>query len=275
MTSDAHDPARAQAAPLRVDLDARGVATLTLDRPDVRNAFDSGLVAALGEAAARLTPADGVRVAVLTGAGEAFSAGADLEWMRAMREAGEQENVADARALEETLRALDRAPVPVIARVNGPAIGGGAGLVACCDVAVAAAEAVFAFSEVRLGLAPAVIAPYVVAKVGPAFARATFLTGERFDAVRAREAGLVHEVAADGALDAVVEATVGRCLRAGPRAAGEAKRLPGLVHGRDPAEVREETAALIAALRVGDEGQEGMAAFLERRAPAWVPEPGA
>ncbi|QBI20674.1 enoyl-CoA hydratase/isomerase family protein [Egibacter rhizosphaerae] len=261
--------------PLAVELDRRGVATLTLSRPEVRNAFDGSLVAALADSAARLTPDDGVRVAVLTGAGTAFSAGADLETMRAMRDADPGENLADARALESMLHTLDTVPVPVVGRINGPAIGGGVGLVACCDVAVAASSAVFAFSEVRLGLAPAVIAPFVVAKTGPAFARAAFVTGGRFDAARAREVGLVHEVVpddegADG-LDERVAAVVGQCLRAGPRAVAEVKRLPERVQGPRE-EVRERTAALIARLRTSEEGQEGIAAFLERRAPSWVPE---
>jgi len=249
--------------------DGRGVATVTMSRPQTRNAFDGRLIEALHTAAEDLAADDRVRVVVLTGAGEAFSAGADLSWMRARSDAYD-DNVAGAARLESLFRALYELPKPLVGKVNGPALGGGAGLVAVCDVAVAVADATFGFPEVRLGLVPAVISPYVVRAVGPSFARAVFVTGERFGAPRARDAGLVHEVAADlAALDAAVVAVVDRCLRAGPRAAAAAKRLPDLAL-RTLDEAAAETVPLIAGLRAGEEAQEGMAAFLERRAPAWA-----
>lgn len=254
---------------LRIGTDGRGVATLTLDRPEVRNAFDAALIGELADAAAALGADPAVRVVVLTGAGAVFSAGGDLSWMASAREWTHERNVADARRLDLLLRALDELPKPVVGRVNGDALGGGTGLVAVCDVAVAVEGARFGFTEVRLGLAPAVISPYVVRKVGRSFARAAFVTGERFSAARALAAGLVHEVVADADLDVAVEAVVARCLRAGPTAVAAAKRLPDLAE-LPPDEAGERTAELIATLRVGDEGQEGMRAFLERRPPTWA-----
>ena len=259
----------ADADPLRLEIDDRGVAVLTLDRPAVRNAFDAGLVEALARSFDDLAGDPSARVVVLTGAGTAFSAGADLEWMRSMREATAEENRADAARLQAMLRALDELPMPTIGRIGGPAIGGGVGLVAACDVVVAASSATFAFSEVRLGLAPAVIAPFVVRKIGHSAARALFVTGRRFDAVEAQRVGLVHEFADEGDLDRAVDAVVGDCLAGAPAAAAACKALPALAAG--PADdVAEQTAALIAELRVSEEGQEGMTAFLERRPPRWA-----
>lgn len=254
---------------LRLDTDGRGVATVTLDRPEVRNAFDAALIGELADAAAALGADPAVRVVVLTGAGAVFSAGGDLSWMASAREWTHEQNVADARRLDLLLRALDELPKPVIGRVNGDALGGGTGLVAVCDVAVAVEGARFGFTEVRLGLAPAVISPYVVRKVGRSFARASFVTGERFSAARALAAGLVHEVVAEADLDVAVEAVVGRCLRAGPTAVAAAKRLPDLAE-LPPHEAGERTAELIATLRASDEGQEGIRAFLERRPASWA-----
>lgn len=254
---------------VRIDRDDRGVATITMDRPEVRNAFDDQLVADLAEAAATLGADDGVRVVVLTGAGDVFSAGADLNWMRRMREASRDENIADSERMDAMFRAFYELPKPLVGRINGHALGGGTGLVAVCDVAIAAAEATFGFTEVRLGLAPAVISPYVVRKVGRSFARAMFVTGERFDAARAREAGLVHGVADKDELDAAVAKTVERCLAAGPVAVAAAKRLPDAALDPLP-EAGAAMARIIADLRAGEEGQEGMAAFLDRRTPAWA-----
>ena len=213
----------------RVDRDGRGVATVTMDRPAVRNAFNEQLIGDLRAAAETLAGDDTVRVVVLTGAGEVFSAGADLNWMRAMRAYTYEENEADSRELNAMYRELYDLPKPLVGRINGHALGGGTGLTAVCDIAVAAEDALFGFTEVTLGLAPAVISPYVVRKVGRSFARAVFVTGERFGAARALEHGLVHEVVPPGVLDEAVGEAVQRCLRAGPEhylASGEIIDLP-------------------------------------------------
>ncbi len=255
---------------MQVTIDDRGVATVTMNRPEVRNAFNDRLITELGQATAWLGQNETIRVVVLTGAGSVFSAGADLDWMRSMVDRTFEENLADASRIDTLLRTLWDLPKPLIGRVNGHALGGGVGLVAVCDVAVAAVGAGFGFTEVALGLAPAVISPYVVRKVGRSFARAAFVTGERFDAERALAAGLVHRVVAREELDAAVEVTVGHCLRAGPHAVVAAKRLVDLAL-RPLDEATAGTPGVIAELRVSPEGQEGMRAFLEKRAPAWAP----
>jgi methylglutaconyl-CoA hydratase len=252
---------------IRVEQHA-AVATITMDRPQVRNAFDPALIEELTAVTGELGADDGVRVVVLTGAGEAFSAGADLRWMRSMKEYTLEENLADARRLDAMFRALYDLGKPLIGRVNGHALGGGAGLVAVCDIAIAAEDAHFGFTEVQLGLAPAVIAPYVVRKVGRSFSRWVFVTGERFGAAEALEHGLIHEAVPPDVLDEAVDDAVRRCLRAGPAAAAAAKTLPDLALA-DLDEAGERMAELIARLRVGDEAQEGMSAFLERRRPSW------
>jgi methylglutaconyl-CoA hydratase len=255
---------------LRIDRDERGVATITMDRSTVRNAFNDRLVAEMQDAAIALGDDHDVRAIVLTGAGEVFSAGADLNWMRSMKDYSFEENVADAARLEGMFRSLYDLPKPLIGRINGHALGGGTGLVATCDIAVAVADATFGFTEVLLGLAPTVISPYVVRKVGRSFARAMFVTGERFTAERALRAGLLHEVSRDCAdLDVAVDHALGRCLRAGPAAVAVAKRLPDLAF-RPLEEAAEENARAIAGLRVGDEGQAGMAAFLDKQPPPWT-----
>jgi methylglutaconyl-CoA hydratase len=203
------------------------------------------------------------RAVVLAGDGPSFSAGADVEWMRSSVELSYDENVADALALRRMLEAIDRCPAPVVARVQGHALGGGCGLVACSDIAVAAEDAVFAFSEVKLGIVPAVISPFALAKIGPSAARRYFVTGERFDAATALRLGLVHEVATD--LDAAVERVVAELRSAGPRAARAAKRLV-----LDAPLDGPETARRIAERRASHEGQEGLRAFLERRRPDWA-----
>ena len=242
---------------LRVERDGP-VLRVTLARPQRRNAFDAELIAELAEAFADVGEA---RAVVLAGDGPSFSAGADIAWMRASAELSEDENVAEALRLRRMLLALDSCPAPVLARVHGAAIGGATGLVACADVAVAAEDAVFAFSEVKLGIIPAVISPFVLAKIGPSAARRYFLTGERFDAGTALVIGLVHEVAAD--VDAACERVLGELLSGGPEAVRAAKRLV-----RD-APLGDETAARIAERRASAEGQEGLRAFIEKRAPAW------
>jgi methylglutaconyl-CoA hydratase len=256
---------------LAVAVDARGVAVVTMDRPAVRNAFDAALIAELTEAARRLGEDEAVRVVVLTGAGPAFSAGGDMAWMGGMVGASEADNIADAERMDGMYRALFDLPKALVGRVNGHAIAGGTGLVAVCDVVVAVRAARFGLTEVRIGLAPAVVAPYVVRAIGPGHARALFVTGELIDADRAQRIGLVHEVVDDeAALDAAVEGVVGRCLLAGPQAVAVAKRTPEL--GLLPLdEATRVTPPLIAGLRVGAEGQEGMQAFLDRRPPAWAP----
>ena len=244
-------------ANLRIERDG-SVLRITLARPDRRNAFDAALIAELAEAFVDVGRA---RAVVLAGDGPSFCAGADIDWMRSSADLSYEENVADANALRAMLEAIDGCPAPVVARVQGHALGGGAGLVAVADIAVAGADASFAFSEVKLGIVPAVISPFALAKIGPGAARRYFLTGERFDAATALRIGLVHEVADD--LDAAVERVVGELLSAGPLAARWAKRL-----------VRErpdgpETARWIAERRTSDEGQEGLRAFLEKRRPGW------
>jgi len=247
-----------------------GVATLTLDRPEVGNALDDALVARLGEALAACAADPAVRVVVVTGAGKVFSAGADLNWMRRMRAAGAQANLDDARRTQAVFAAVAELPRPVVARVNGPARGGGVGLLAAADVVVASSEAHFAFSEVRLGIAPAMIAPFVIARVGPARARRLFCTGETFGAADALAWGLVDRVAPPAELDAALSGVVADLAKGGPTAIAEAKKLVRDVTAADPAAVPALTCELIARLRAGEEGQEGMAAFLEKRPPRWA-----
>lgn len=253
---------------VRLARDDRDVAWLTLDRPDQRNAFNAELIAELTAVARELTH-DRPRAVVLAGAGPSFSAGADLTWMRSMRGRSEEENLADARTVAAMFRALDELPCAVIGRVHGHAMGGGAGLVAVCDTVVAAADTVFAFSEVKLGIAPAVISPYVVRSIGRSHARALFVTGERFDAARAEQIGLVHCTVDVEDLDALVAALLDEVLAAGPEAVAAAKRLPELASAPLD-DAGEATARVIAELRTGAEGQEGMAAFLEKRKPSWA-----
>ena len=238
--------------------------TLTLHRPEARNALDAALLGALQTQARALAEDDGAYVVVLTGQGDVFCAGADLGYMRAVREEGRDES----RELSGVFRALHDLPKPLVCRMNGPALGGGVGLVACSDIVVAAEHAYVSFPEVRLGLVPAVISPYVVRKVGTAFARAVFLTGEKVGAIRAREVGIVHEVVPATGLDEATAAVVTALRKGGPHALRTAKRLPDLA-ARPLDEVEEQLSVLITELRGSDEAQEGMAAFLERRASSW------
>lgn len=252
-------------------IDHRGVATVTLNRPQVRNAFNDVLIAELTILLGRLATDPAVRVVVLTGAGETFSSGGDLNWMRSMVAFSAAENQADALRLAQLLETLDRLSKPTLARVNGGAFGGGVGLVACCDIAVGATDAKFGLTEVRLGLAPATIAPYVIRAIGAREARRYFLTGERFDARHALRIGLLHEVVEPAALDDTVNTLIAYLLHGGPQALSACKRLVEQVnHATDADRLKHDTAALIAQLRVSDEGQEGLAAFFDRRAPAWM-----
>lgn len=257
---------------LRTETDARGVATLTLNRPDVHNAFDDKLIVALKETLQDCDRAPEIKIIVITGAGKSFSSGADLNWMRAMASFSEEENIEDALHLAELMAVLNGVRKPVVARVNGHAFGGGIGLIACCDVAIAADKALFALSEVRLGLVPAVISPYVVSAIGERQARRFFITGERFDAETARNIGLVHEVVGAGELDTAVAQILDALLAGGPHAQMASKELVANIshHGVTASEsLQRRTAELIAQLRGSAEGQEGLAAFLEKRKPDW------
>ena len=248
-----------------------GSARITLNRPDIHNAFDDRLIAELTAELTALASDDAVRAVVLTGSGRSFSAGADLNWMRRTSTYGEAENLADARALAELMATLHQLPKPTIARVNGAALGGGTGLVACCDIVVASSQAVFGTTEVRLGLIPAVIGPYVVAAIGVRQARRLILTGERIDAAEAARIGLVHEVVAAEELDAAIAAVLDHLRKGGPDALAAAKRLVHDLAGRpiEP-ELIDDTARRIAALRATAEAREGLAAFLDKRQASWL-----
>ncbi len=253
------------------EIDARGVAVVTLNRPEVHNAFGEALIQVLLMEFRRIAADSRVRVVVLAGHGESFSAGADLTWMARLANASEAENVADAMKLAEMLQALAEMPWPTIVRVQGPALGGGVGLVAACDIAIASDAAVFALSEVRLGLIPAVIGPYVTAAIGRRQAGRYAITGERIDAATALRIGLVHEVAPADRLDAAIARIVGELLKCGPDAQADAKRLIRDVADRPiDGAMRSLTAARIARRRATAEGKEGIAAFLEKRKPAWM-----
>ncbi len=257
-----------------VEVAANGVATLTMNRPDVHNAFDDVLIAELTERLRHLDNDARVRVVVLAANGKSFSAGADLNWMKRMARYSEAENLRDAMHLAGLMHTLDRMRKPTIARVQGAAFGGGVGLVACCDMAVAARGAQFCLSEVRLGLIPAVISPYVVQAIGARAARRYFLTAERFDAAEAHHLGLASQVVDADRLDEAVSALTDHLLKGGPHAIAAAKDLIAAVNDR-PIEmpVVEDTARRIAQQRASAEGREGVAAFLEKRAAAWVGRP--
>ena len=248
-----------------------GVATIRMNRPEVHNAFDDALIAALTSELRRLDRSLLARIIVLAANGKSFSAGADLNWMRRMAKYSQEENLRDALALADLMRTLDGMGKPTIAQVQGAAFGGGVGLVACCDIAIASTEAAFCLSEVRLGLIPSVISPYVIAAIGERAARRYFLTAERFDAVEARRLGLVHEVVEGVALDDTVAKIAGQLLKGGPRALAAAKKLIADVSRRPMDDgLSAETARRIAAIRVEPEGQEGLAAFFDKRSPDWT-----
>lgn len=242
-----------------------GVARVTLARPDVRNAFNADVIAELNDAFSTLSHDDNVRAIVLDGEGASFCGGADINWMRGALELGFDENVEDAKKMSRMFRAIDRCAKPVIGRIHGAALGGGAGLTAVCDIAIAGEETLFGFTEVKLGIIPAVISPFVLAKIGESHARALFLTGERFDAAHALKIGLVHEVVAAGALDAAVDRVVKEILNAGPSAVEAAKALVHSVRATSYDDSLDLTARAIARQRTTPEGQEGLRAFLERR----------
>ncbi len=246
-------------------------AWITLNRPEVHNAFDDRLIAELTTELTRLGDDAAVRAVVLTGSGKSFSAGADLNWMRNTATYGEAENLADARALAKLMATLNELPKPTIARVNGAALGGGTGLIACCDIVVANATALFGTTEVRLGLIPSVIGPYVVAAIGIRQARRLMLTGERISATEAARIGLVHEVVEADQLDGAVDAILHDLLRGGPGALTAAKRLVQDLAGQPIGpDLIDATARRIAALRATPEAREGVAAFLAKRPASWL-----
>lgn len=252
-----------------------GVARVSLNRPAVHNAFDDGLIAELTGTLEALDRDPSVRAVVLTGSGSTFSAGADLNWMRGMAAASEEANREDSLRLAKLMRTLNFLGKPTLARVNGSAYGGGVGLVACCDIAIGVEGAKFSLSEVKLGLVPAVISPYVIAAVGARQARRLFLGAEVFDAREAERIGLLQQCVAPAQLDEAVDRSLHWLGKGGPQAQKEAKRLALRVGGMTPESAERmdtENAALIARLRVSPEGQEGLNAFLEKRAPNWARE---
>ena len=248
----------------------RGTARVTLARPDVRNAFNAEVIRELRDAFTAISNDAAVRVVVLSGEGKTFCGGADVQWMRGALTLSYDENVADAEAMSDMFRAIDRCSKPVIGRIHGAALGGGAGLAAVCDVAIASDETLFGFTEVKLGIIPAVISPFVIAKIGQSNARALFLTGERFDAKRAHAIGLVHEVVHEGVLDAAVGRVITELDSAGPQAVAAIKRLIPQVVAADYDATRHITASAIAKQRTSAEGQDGLHAFLERRKASFV-----
>ncbi len=246
------------------------VLRITLNRPEVRNAFDEGVIDALSSCIASAEDDPSVRVVVLAGAGKTFCAGADLAWMSKAVAYNQVENLADAEDFALMLERIDTLSRPVIGRVHGGAFGGGVGLAAVCDIVVAADTATFGLTEVKLGILPAVISPYVIRKIGVSAARELFLTGSRFGADRARELGLVHEVVAEAQLDEAVNRRIAELLTSGPSAVAASKALIRDVAGESPKDVIGLTTSRIAAQRVSPEGQEGIRAFLEKRKPDWT-----
>ena len=256
----------------RLQLEFDGpVARVWMNRPEVRNAFDGLMITELRKTLFDLRTVDSVRVVVIGGRGPSFCAGADLQWMKAMASFTRDENLREAQAMADLFFTVYESPKPIVARVHGAALGGGSGLVAACDIPVAALGTQFGFTEVRLGIVPSVISPYVVSKIGESAARELFLTGERFEAVRACEIGLIRQAVPEEDLDATVERRVKELLQAGPRAIAEAKSLIREVAFRRVEDVQRYTVERIADVRVSSEGQEGMRAFLEKRKPYWVP----
>jgi methylglutaconyl-CoA hydratase len=245
------------------------LATVTMNRPDSHNALNADLIEALTRCFEELAEDQETRVVVLSGEGRSFCAGADIGYMRETVGLSYEENLEDARRLAMMFWTIDECPKPVVAKVLGAAMGGGAGLLAVTDVVVADSEARFAFSEVRLGIGPVTIAPFVVRKIGTSHARSLFLTGERFDAERAREIGLVHRIVSRDGLDEAVEEKVGELLEGGPVAQATIKGLLRRLETTEPMEAPGLTARVISELRTGEEGQEGLAAFLEKREPGW------
>ncbi len=257
-------------SPFTLEHRADGVAVITLDRPEIHNAFDDRLIVMLTEALETLGDDDRQSAVLLTGRGKSFSAGADLNWMRRSADYGEKDNLKDARALAKLMTTLDRLSKPTIAKVNGAALGGGVGLICCCDIAIAAEHARFGTTEVKLGIMPSVIGPYVVRTIGTRAARRIMLTGERFSAEEAWHLGLVHQLSAADELDQTVEAVISELLSNGPRAVQATKTLIQDIADQPMSpDLVDETARRIAALRATPEAKEGLGAFLEKRPPRW------
>ncbi|MBT6106717.1 MAG: enoyl-CoA hydratase/isomerase family protein [Porticoccaceae bacterium] len=253
------------------DIDDHGVAQVRLNNPDKHNAFDDEIIGELTEAFVAIVDNSNVRVMVLGSEGKSFSAGADLEWMKRMASYSYDENLRDASALALMLKTLNEIPQPTIARIQGPAFGGAVGLVSCCDMAVAASAASFSLSEVKIGLVPATISPYVIAAIGQRAARRYFVTAERFDAHRALQLGLVNEVVDAEQLDQEIDRLINTLLANGPEAVTGAKQLVFDVAGKPiDQQLIDATCETIAAIRVSEQGQEGLQAFLERRKPQWI-----
>jgi methylglutaconyl-CoA hydratase len=258
---------------LKVAIKGR-LATIMLNRPDVFNALNETLVKELESSFRELVDSGEIRVIVLASAGRCFSAGADLRWMKTMADLSEEENIADAYRFAAMLRTIYTCPKPVIARVQGDAYGGGVGLIAAADIAVAADSACFSLSEVKLGLIPATISPYVIRAIGARSARRYFITAERFDAVEALRIGLLHKIAPTDAMDGVIESLVAAVLQSGPGAVTKSKRLVQDLDGQPLSEeLLADTARRIARTRATDEAREGVQAFLEKRLPAWIADP--
>lgn len=257
---------------IETSIDNRGVLTLSMNRPEVHNAFDSNMIHELTTALKTAADSEDVHLVVITGIGACFSAGADINWMRSQVEASQEENEQDAMQLADLMRTLNYLPKPTIARINGAAFGGGLGLIAACDITISVDNAQFGLTEARLGLAPAVISPYVFRRIGERNARRYFLSAERFDSQQAQVIGLIQQTVAKDELDESVESVIVDLLKGGPFAVATCKQLVFAVAGHDEESQKamdEYSAGLIAGLRVMDEGQEGLAAFLEKRKPAW------
>jgi len=258
---------------LKNSTDKRGVLTLNMHRPEVHNAFDINMIAELTEALLEAGHNDSVRIVVITGSGSCFSAGADMNWMRSLVDASLEDNESDALRLAKLMRSLNYLSKPTIARINGSAFGGGLGLIAACDITISVDHARFGLTEARLGLAPAVISPYVIRCIGEANARRYFLSGERFDAQKALNIGLIQQLVPADQLDQAVEGIIKELLKSGPLAVAECKRLAFEIAAHNATSqqaIDKYTAKLIARLRVSQEGQEGLAAFLEKRKPDWT-----
>lgn len=254
---------------IHLEVDSQ-IARVTFSRPEIHNAFNSTVITEMQQAFDRITEDDTVRVVVLTGEGKSFCSGADLNWMRSVVDQTFEQNLAESSALARLFYTMYTCRRPVIGRINGAAIGGGAGFVAVCDIAVAARSAKFSFSEVKIGIVPACIGPYVIKKVGEGKTKELFITGERMDAERAHEVGLVNRVVDDDQLDAEIERLTKFIITSGPQAVAMAKELIREVPGMTPEQFQPYTAEMIARLRLSDEGQEGMDAFLNKRKPRWV-----
>ncbi len=246
------------------------VARVTFNRPEIHNAFNATVITEMRQVFNEIEKDDNIRVVVLTGAGKSFCAGADLNWMRSVVNQSFEQNLAESYALAELFHAMYSCKRPVIGRINGAAIGGGTGFVAVCDIAIAARSAVFSFSEVKIGVVPACIGPYVIKKIGEGKTRELFITGERMNAERAHEVGLVNRVVDDDQLDSEVDKLIKFIISSGPQAVAMAKKLIGEVSAMTPEQFKPYTAEMIARLRISDEGQEGMDAFLNKRKPRWA-----